>query len=202
MKDKDKVNTRKEEQEVQAEEQKSKPEQEEKGEAQQTETPEAEQKEKSGKFGRNAKIRELENKVAELNDRYLRLYSEFDNYRKRTSREKIEMSKNASVELITDLLPILDDFERAVKSAETSSECNPVQEGMKLILSKLSGLLERKGLKAIESKGREFDTDFHEAITQIPAETEDLKGKVVDEIEKGYLLNDKVIRYSKVVIGQ
>jgi len=103
---------------------------------------------------------------------------------------------------MVDLLPVLDDFERAIDSTADSNDCSAVKDGVNLIFNKFKGILEKKGLKPIESKGEEFDTDFHEAITQIPAPSKDLKGKIVDEIEKGYMLNDKVIRFSKVVIGQ
>ncbi|MBN1339605.1 MAG: nucleotide exchange factor GrpE [Bacteroidales bacterium] len=161
-----------------------------------------EQKSRTGRFNKNAKIRELEDKIKELNDKYLRLFSEFDNFRKRTLKEKVEMSKYASADTITGLLPILDDFERAIRAMESSKENEQLQEGVRLIYTKLFGMLERRGLKAIEARGKDFDTDFHEAITQIPVDSAEQKGKVVDEIEKGYLLNNKVIRFSKVVIGQ
>jgi molecular chaperone GrpE len=144
----------------------------------------------------------LQQKIDELNDKYLRLYSEFDNYRRRTSKERIELGKTASAEIITDLLPVLDDFERAIKSAEDTQDCNAVKEGVNLIFNKFRNILEKKGVKAIEAIGQDFNTDFHEAITYIPASSEELKNKIVDELEKGYLLGDKVIRYSKVVIGQ
>jgi molecular chaperone GrpE len=144
----------------------------------------------------------LQQKIDELNDKYLRLYSEFDNYRRRTSKERIELGKTASAEIITDLLPVLDDFERAIKSAVDTQDCNAVKEGVNLIFNKFRNILEKKGVKAIEAIGQDFNTDFHEAITYIPASSEELKNKIVDELEKGYLLGDKVIRYSKVVIGQ
>jgi len=159
-------------------------------------------KKKSAKKEKASKEKELQEKVNEANDKYLRLYSEFDNYRKRTIRERIELSKTASEEVIIDLLPVLDDFQRAIKSNEESEDCNAIKDGINLIYTKFKGTLEKKGLKPIESKGNEFDTDFHEAITQIPAPSKELKGKVVDEVEKGYQLHDKVIRFSKVVIGQ
>lgn len=145
---------------------------------------------------------QLELKIEELNDKYLRLYSEFDNYRRRTSKERIDLSKTASAEVITELLPVLDDFERAIKSAVETQDCDAVKEGVNLIYNKFKGILEKKGVKAIEAIGQEFNTDFHEAITYIPAPGEDLKNKIVDEVEKGYLLGEKVIRYSKVIIGQ
>ncbi|MEZ5197296.1 MAG: nucleotide exchange factor GrpE [Bacteroidales bacterium] len=145
---------------------------------------------------------ELQEKLDAANDKYIRLYSEFDNYRRRTIKERLELSKTASVDVIVDLLPVLDDFERAIKSSEESTDCEAVKEGVKLIYNKMKSGLEKKGLKPIEAIGSDFDTDFHEAITQIPAPSEKEKGKVIDEIERGYLLNDKVIRFSKVVIGQ
>jgi molecular chaperone GrpE len=145
---------------------------------------------------------QLQQQIDELNDKYLRLYSEFDNYRRRTIKERIELSKTASTEIISELLPVLDDFERAIKSATDIKDCDAVKEGVTLIFNKFKGIMEKKGVKAIETIGQEFNTDFHEAITYIPAPSEDLKNKIVDELEKGYLLGDKVIRYSKVVIGQ
>lgn len=144
----------------------------------------------------------FQNEALEWRDKYMRLYAEFDNYRKRTIKEKSDILASASAGIIKDLLPILDDFERATKANENAEDIEAVKEGFVLIYNKLSGLLQSKGLKAIMAHGQEFDTDFHEAVTQIPAPSDDLKGKVADELEKGYLLNDKVIRYSKVVIGQ
>lgn len=159
-------------------------------------------KKRSAKKSKRSKEKELQEKVDEINDKYLRLYSDFDNYRKRTIKERIELSKTASEEVIIELLPVLDDFERANKSNEASKDCEAIKDGINLIYSKFKSTLERNGLKSIEAIGKEFDTDYHEAITQIPAPSDDLKGKIVDEIEKGYQLNDKVIRFSKVVIGQ
>ena len=151
---------------------------------------------------KDTKIAELEEKVADLNDKFLRLYSEFDNFRKRTLKEKIDLVKTASEEIIVELLPVVDDFDRAIKAAEVSDDQEAVKEGMIMIANKLKGILDKKGLKAINAIGEEFDTDFHEAITYIEASDKKMKGKIVDEIEKGYLLNDKVIRYTKVVIGK
>ena len=161
-----------------------------------------EKKGKKDKKSSGSKEEKYKEKLDELNDKFLRLYSEFDNYRRRTSKEKLELSKTASEEVILDLLPVLDDFERALKAAEEVKDCSAVKEGMQLIYSKLSGILTKKGLAPIEAHGKEFDTDFHEAITYIPSPSDKLKGKVVDEIEKGYMLHDKVIRFTKVVIGQ
>jgi len=148
------------------------------------------------------KYNELLEKYEGLNDKYLRLFSEFDNYRKRTIKEKIDLSKTASEELIISLLPVLDDFERAIKSLDESDDIQSFRDGIMLIYNKLKKTLELKGLEKIESHEHEFDTDHHEAITSIPAPSEDLKGKVVDVIENGYKLNGKVIRYAKVVVGK
>jgi molecular chaperone GrpE len=140
-------------------------------------------------------------KVSELNDRYLRLHAEFDNFRKRTLKEKIEMSRTAAEDMIKDLLPVLDDFDRAVASFGSTENIEAVKEGVNLIQSKLKNMLAAKGLQEMKTMGEEFNTDFHEAITSIPAPSEDMKNKVLDEIQKGYLLHDKVIRFAKVVTG-
>jgi molecular chaperone GrpE len=143
-----------------------------------------------------------EAELAELNDKYLRLYSEFDNYRKRTIREKTELFKTASADIITLLLPVLDDLERAIKAHSAAGEsAAALTDGITLIYNKLLNLLTQQGLEPILSVGEVFDTDFHEAVTNIPAEEPDMKGKVVDEIQKGYMLNGKVIRFAKVVVG-
>ena len=141
-------------------------------------------------------------KLLELNDKYMRLYSDFDNFRKRTLKEKIELSKNASAEIITLILPVLDDFERAIKVIDVSSEAGQaMKDGVVLIFNKLFSLLNQKGLEQMRCINEKFDTDFHEAVTNIPAPTPEQKGKIIDEIQKGYLLNGKVIRYAKVVVG-
>jgi molecular chaperone GrpE len=147
-------------------------------------------------------LTKAQTEAAELKDKYLRLYSEFDNYRRRTSKEKAELIKTANEDLLTDLLPILDDFQRGRKSIETSSDIEALKEGIDLIYNKLLKTLEAKGLKAMDSPfGKEFDSELQEAITQVQAPEEGLKGKVIDEIEKGYYLNEKVIRFAKVIIG-
>ena len=139
---------------------------------------------------------------AELNDKYLRLYSDFDNFRKRTLKEKAELSKYASAGIIIKLLPVLDDFERAIRAFDAASDAGQaVKDGMVLIFNKFLSALYQQGLEPMRTAGESFDTDFHEAITNIPAPTPEQKGKVVDEIEKGYLLNGKVIRFAKVVVG-
>lgn len=144
---------------------------------------------------------DLQAKIAELNDKLLRLYSEFDNYRKRTIKEKIESSKTASEDVIRDLLPVMDDFERAMKSMESTDNIDSVKEGINLIYLKLKNTLAAKGLQEIKSFGEPFNTDYQEAIANIPAPSEELKNKVVDELQKGYLLHEKVIRFAKVVVG-
>lgn len=142
------------------------------------------------------------NELGEMKEKYLRLYSEFDNFRKRTSKEKLDLISTANEKLIVDLLPVADDFERALKSFETAEDIEAVKEGFTLIMDKFFKTLTNAGLKPIDAQGKDFDADLHEGITQIPAPEESLKGKVVDEVEKGYYLGEKVVRYSKVVIGQ
>jgi len=143
----------------------------------------------------------LQAEVQQLNDKYLRLYAEFDNYKRRTQKERVELLQTAGKDVIVSLLPILDDFDRALKAMESATEVAPVKEGILLVNNKLKSTLAQKGLKDVESINQPFNTDFHEAITNIPAPTEDLKGKVIDEVEKGYTLNDNVIRFAKVVVG-
>lgn len=140
--------------------------------------------------------------AADWKDKYLRLYADFDNFRKRSIKERSELLSTASADVIKEMLPVIDDFDRAIKANETVEDISALKEGFVLIHQKLYKKLELKGLKPIDAKGNVFDTDFHEAITQIPAPSPDMAGKVVDELEKGYLLHDKVIRFSKVVIGQ
>ena len=136
----------------------------------------------------------------DFQDKYMRLYAEFDNFRKRTMREKADLISSASSDIMTQLLPLVDDFDRA--EANSTDDVEAMKEGMKLIHSKLVATLTSKGLKPLDAKaGEDFDLDKHEAIANIPAPSEDLKGKIVDVVEKGYMLGDKVLRYSKVVIG-
>ena len=146
-------------------------------------------------------IIDYEAKIIELNDRYLRLYSEFDNYRKRTIKEKSDIIRSAGEDVFKAIIPTIDDFERAIKANETVTEAQPIKEGMVLILNKLKHTCISKGLEAMESIGQPFNADIMEAITHIPAPTDELKGKVIDDVEKGYKLGDKVIRFAKVVIG-
>lgn len=139
--------------------------------------------------------------IAELKDKYLRLYADFENFRRRTAKEKLEMISGASADMLKSVLPVVDDFERAKVSFDSSTEIEALKEGVDLIYNKLFKTLESKGLKPMVSKGETFDAELHESIAQFPAPSDDLKGKVIDEIEKGYYLNDKVIRYAKVIVG-
>lgn len=143
-----------------------------------------------------------EAKIKELNEKYLRLYSEFDNYRKRTIKEKAEIIKTASEDVFKAILPTIDDFERAIKANESTEDLKSVKEGIHLIYNKLKNTAQQKGLIAFNSIGEDFNPDTMEAITYIPASEESQKGKVIDEAEKGYKLGDKVIRYAKVIIAQ
>lgn len=143
-----------------------------------------------------------EEKLAELQDRYLRLSAEYDNFRKRTLKEKIDLQKSANERLLETLLPVADDFDRALQVVDEAKEIEAVKEGLILISGKFNGFLTQQGVKEIEAVKKEFDTDLHEAITKIPAPSKKLKGKVVEVIQKGYYLNEKVLRYAKVVIGE
>lgn len=144
----------------------------------------------------------LKAEVQELKDKYLRLYSEFENYRRRTSKERLDLIKTASQDLMAEIIPIVDDFERAFKASENEEDATKVRDGNQLVFQKFQRILESKGLKSMEGLiGEPFDAETQEAITQIPASSEELKGKVIDVVEKGYTLGDKVVRYAKVVIG-
>ena len=147
-------------------------------------------------------LAEAQQMVNEEKDRYLRLAAEFDNYRKRTLKEKAELIKNGGEKTLTAILPVLDDFERALKNMEASEETKAMKEGVELIFNKFNKILSQEGLQKIETEGREFDVDFHEAIALIPAPSEDLKGKILDCVQTGYMLNDKVIRHAKVAVAQ
>ena len=141
-------------------------------------------------------------KCTELNDKNLRLMAEFDNYRKRTMKERMDLLKTASEKVLVDMLPLVDDFERGLKAMETSEDVQAVKDGVDLIYSKFIAFLAQNGVKAIPTENEVFDTEYHEAITTFPALTEDLKGKIVDCVSKGYTMNEKVIRFSKVVVGE
>lgn len=151
---------------------------------------------------REKEIEELKAQLEEQKDRYLRLSAEFDNYRKRTLKERSDMLKTVNGDTLSGMLPVLDDLERAMQSMEKATDVAAVREGVVLIYNKLQEFLKNKGIIEIDAMNQVFDTDLHEAITKIPAPTEDLKGKVVDVIQKGYKIDTKVIRYAKVVVGE
>jgi molecular chaperone GrpE len=143
----------------------------------------------------------LKNELVAANDKYLRLFAEFDNFRRRTTKEREEARKTEGKDVIVALIPLMDDFERAIRSMDNATDVASVKAGVELIYNKLSNTLAQKGLKPMEALGEPFDADLHEAITNIPAPSDDLKGKVVDQMEKGYYLGDKVIRFAKVIVG-
>lgn len=147
-------------------------------------------------------IAELTQKCNDLNDKNLRLMAEFDNYRKRTLKERSDLIKTAGENILSSMLPLVDDFERALKAMETAEDVVAVKEGVDLIYNKFIAFLLQNGVKAIPTENEVFNTDLHEAITTFPAPTEDMKGKIIDCVSKGYTMNDKVIRFSKVVVGE
>lgn len=149
----------------------------------------------------NDKKSELESSIQELKDKHLRLLAEFDNYKKRTMRERLDLLNSASKEVILNLLPVLDDFDRAKKSADDPTNEEVFSEGVTLVYNRLYNILQGMGLKAMNSTGEKFDVELHEAITEIPVPDDTMKGKVIDTLEKGYMLNDKIIRHAKVVVG-
>lgn len=148
------------------------------------------------------KVAEITSQYEEMKDKYLRLTAEFDNYRKRTLKEKSDILKYAAEEVLKDLLPVIDDLDRALKAVDAAKDIDSVKEGIGLIINKFNDFLKAKGVKEIDALGKELDTDLHEAITKIPVEEEDKKGKIVDVVQKGYMLHDKVMRFSKVVVGE
>lgn len=167
------------------------------------EDKEPKKKESSKEEKKEVKVEKTDaEKLAEMNDKYLRLAAEYDNYRRRTLKEKMELSKTAGEDILVNILPVVDDFERGLDNIDKAKDIEAVKEGVQLIYNKFKDFLKQRGVKEIEAKETEFDTDMHEALTKIPAPTEELKGKVVDVIEKGYYLNDKIIRFSKVVVGE
>ncbi len=146
-------------------------------------------------------LEELERKLADLNDKYIRLYSEFENYKKRVAKERTELVKYGGEEAFKSMLPVLDDFERGIRSIETTADVESLKQGKLLIYQKMKNILSQRGLEEIDAMGQEFDTDRHEAITNAAAPSEEMKGKVMDVLEKGYMLHGKVIRFAKVVVG-
>ncbi|MBK6340631.1 MAG: nucleotide exchange factor GrpE [Bacteroidetes bacterium] len=149
-----------------------------------------------------SEVEKLKAELGEAKDKYLRIFAEFDNSKRRNAKERLELIKTAGLEILQDLLPVLDDLGRAEKIIETATDLENVKKGFDLIKEKLVRTLQNKGLKAMESIGADFDADFHEAITEIPAPNPEMVGKVVDEVEKGYILNEKIIRYAKVIVGK
>ncbi len=147
-------------------------------------------------------LEKVKEELKEAGDKYLRLAAEFDNFKRRNAKERVELIQTAGRDVITDLLEVIDDYDRAQKQLETSEDVQQIKEGVSLIFNKLKNKLQAKGLRPMESINKEFDPDMHEAITEIPAPSEDLKGKVLDEVVKGYYLNDKLIRHAKVVVGK
>ena len=165
--------------------------------------PKSTKKAKSKKIPSKTKeLNELKEKLDETNDKYLRLQAEFDNYRKRTLQEKMQLIENGGKDILKDLLPTLDNFERAIQSTKESTDIKAIQEGINLIYNSFKDFLHQKGVKEMEVLEKDFDSDFCEALTKIPAPKENLKGKIVDVIEKGYMLNKEVIRFAKVVVGE
>ncbi len=141
-------------------------------------------------------------KYNDLNDRFIRLHAEFDNYRKRSNREKVDLISSANAGLLKDLLPILDDFERGITNNVESTDITAVKEGFSLIYAKFNGIIDAKGMKVMDCKNQVFDSEFHEAIGSLPVDDPELKGKIIEVVENGYTLNDKVIRFAKVLVGQ
>ena len=173
-----------------------------------TEQQEAQNKKESkkDKANKKSKVEEqleiAETELLEMKDKHIRLQAEFDNYRKRTLKERMELLKTASESLLISILPVIDDFDRAVQTLDMVEEDSHLKDGVMLIYSKFQDFLKQNGVKEIEAKDQPFDTDLHEAITKFPAPSEEMKGKIIDVVQKGYYLNDKVIRHSKVVIGE
>lgn len=168
----------------------------------QEETPANSQEEQSNEVEELDEVAKLKAELEESNNKFLRLYAEFDNYKRRTSKERIDYMQSAGKEVILSLLPILDDFERGLEAMNSASDVPSVKEGVDLIYQKLLSTLNQKGLKPMEVVGEVFDADFHEAIANIPVQDENQKGKIIEELQKGYLLNDKILRFAKVVTGQ
>jgi molecular chaperone GrpE len=158
-------------------------------------------KKRKGSKG-SEKLAHLEAEVAELKDKYLRLFAEFDNYKKRTVKERLDLMRNAAQDTLASLLSVLDDFDRAKKIADDPATTEQFSDGVELVYQKLYSTLRSRGLQEMVTTGEEFNPELHEAITEIPAPTEELKGRIVDTIEKGYYLNDKIIRHAKVVVGR
>ena len=167
------------------------------------------QEEQTGNEGENEELNEestdgddKDSQIVELKDKYLRLAAEFENYKRRTVKERLNMMGTANKDTLSALLPVMDDFDRAKKNAEDESSTEPFSEGVMMVYNKLANTLQQKGIKAMESNGEDFDPELHEAITEIPAPTEEMKGKVIDTVEKGYYLKKAILRYAKDVVGK
>jgi molecular chaperone GrpE len=163
---------------------------------------EAEVADKEPKHKKHSREKELESRLNEQHDRYLRLSAEFDNYRKRMLKERIELTQFISADIYTKMLPVIDDFERAMATIRQTEVMDPVKQGVELIYNKFKEHLNQQGIKEIDALHQEFNTDYHDAVSRFPVEDKNLKGKVIDVVEKGYILNDKVIRYCKVIVGE
>ena len=166
------------------------------------EAPTTQKEEEKAALTPEEEIIELKQQVGELKDKYLRVYAEFENFRKRSIREKLDMMKTAAQDTMSVLLPVLDDFDRAKKASDSPDSEEKLPEGIELLYHKMYNVLKSKGLEPMESNGASFDAELHEAITEIPAPTEAMKGKIIDTVEKGYKLKDKIIRHAKVVVGK
>ncbi len=153
-------------------------------------------------FNQDTEIEKMQAEIGELKDKYVRLVAEFDNVRKRNARERLDLIQTAGKDVLVSLLDVLDDCERAQKQMESSNDITAIKEGVLLIFNKLRNTIQSKGVKVMESVNQEFNPDLHEAITEVPAPSPELKGKVLDEVQKGYYLNDKIIRFAKVVVGK
>lgn len=147
-------------------------------------------------------LEDLSDQLTDQKEKYLRLFADFDNYKKRTAKERLDLLNTAGKDIILSVIPVIDDFERALAGAEKSSDVDSVKEGMILIKNKMFNVLQQRGIKAMESIGEPFDAERHEAITEIPAPNKEMIGKIIDEVEKGYMMNNKIIRYAKVVVGK
>lgn len=153
-------------------------------------------------MGDSSEIEKLRGELEDWKDKYVRLAADFDNFRRRTAKERLELIQTAGKDVIVDLLDVLDDADRAQKQLETTEDIQQIREGVTLVFNKLRSMLQSKGLKQMETIGKDFDVDLHDAITEVPAPAENLKGKVIDEVAKGYYLKDKIIRHAKVVVGK
>jgi len=172
-------------------------------EQQESQTQKETKKDKAHKKNKSEEqLEKAEAELLELKDKHIRLQAEFDNYRKRTLKERMELLKTASESVLIGILPVIDDFDRAIQTLDQVEENSHLKDGVMLIFNKFQDFLKQNGVKEIEGKDQPFDTDLHEAITTFPAPSEELKGKIIDVVQKGYYLNDKVIRHSKVVIGE